>query len=77
MNQKVNCIKIYQAGGPEVLNFESNELLELQDNEVLIRHHAIGVNFIDTYYRTGPYQLPLPSGIGSEAAGVIKKSDVL
>jgi len=73
MKQMVNGIKIHQTGGPEVLNLESHELSQLQDDEVLIRHYAIGVNFIDTYYRTGLYQVPLPSGIGSEAAGVIEE----
>jgi NADPH:quinone reductase len=61
-----------RTGGPEVL--ETEELGELAPGagEILIRHEAIGVNFIDTYHRSGLYPQELPSGLGSEAAGMVE-----
>ena len=58
---------------PEVLQIRNIELQELQPDQVLIETKAIGLNYIDTYHRSGSYPLPLPSGIGVEASGVIKK----
>lgn len=69
---KTHAIKIESHGGPEVLSYREINLESLNDHDVLVRHHAIGVNFVDTYYRSGLYSIPLPSGIGSEAAGVIE-----
>ena len=66
-------VKIEKTGGPEVLKFEATKLDKPEDGEVLIEHKAIGLNFIDTYHRSGLYPLELPSGIGGEASGVIKK----
>ena len=57
----------------EVLKLESVELPAPGAQEVLVRHTAIGVNFSDVYLRTGLYARPLPSGMGSEAAGVIER----
>jgi len=68
-----HAIRFAHTGGPEVLSFEEITLPEPKAGEALVRHHAIGVNFIDTYHRSGLYQLPLPSGLGSEAAGVVEK----
>ena len=66
-------IKIEKTGGPEVLKFETIELGKPGPEEVLIEHKAIGLNFIDTYHRSGLYPLELPSGIGGEGSGIIKK----
>ena len=66
-------VKIEKAGGPEVLKFETIEIGAPGPEEVLIEHKAIGLNFIDTYHRSGLYPLDLPSGIGGEASGIIKK----
>lgn len=66
------AIRIHQAGGPEVLSWEPVELPAPGAGEVTIRHAAVGLNFIDTYHRTGLYPLPLPSGIGLEGAGVVE-----
>ena len=66
-------VKIEKTGGPEVLKFESIKLNSPAPEEVLIEHKAIGLNFIDTYHRSGLYPLELPSGIGGEASGVIKQ----
>jgi NADPH2:quinone reductase len=67
----MKAIRFEKTGGPEVLQYEDIELLPPANGEVRVRHTAIGVNFIDTYHRSGLYKLPLPSGLGSEAAGVV------
>lgn len=69
---KTKAIRIHEHGGPEVLRFESVDLPEPAEGEARIRHTAIGLNFIDTYHRSGLYPLNLPSGLGSEAAGVVE-----
>ena len=66
-------VKIEKTGGPEVLKFATIKLNSLTPEEVLIEHKAIGLNFIDTYHRSGLYPVDLPSGIGAEGAGIIKK----
>ena len=66
-------VKIEKTGGPEVLKIENIKISEPGPNDVLIKTKAIGLNYIDTYHRSGSYPLPLPSGIGVEASGIIKK----
>jgi NADPH2:quinone reductase len=67
------AIRIRQTGGPEVLRWEDVELAEPKEGEVLIRHTAVGLNFIDVYFRTGLYPTPpLPFVPGLEAAGVVQ-----
>ena len=66
-------VKIEKTGGPEVLKFETIELGKPGPEEVLIELKAIGLNFIDIYHRSGLYPLELPSGIGGEGSGIIKK----
>jgi len=61
-----------QTGGPDVLGLQQIELASPGQGEVRVRHRAIGVNFIDIYHRTGLYKLPLPSGLGLEAAGDVE-----
>jgi NADPH:quinone reductase len=68
----MKAIRFAKAGGPEVLSLEDVELPPPAAGQVRVRHKAIGVNFIDTYHRTGLYPVPLPSGIGVEAAGVVE-----
>jgi len=68
----VNAIRFSAVGRAEVLRFEPIELPEPAAGEVRLRHTAIGLNFIDTYHRSGLYPLPLPSGLGLEAAGVVE-----
>ena len=60
------------TGGPEVLKAHHIDMPRPGPGEVLVRNEAVGLNFIDTYHRSGLYKLPLPSGLGSEAAGVVK-----
>jgi NADPH2:quinone reductase len=67
----MKAIRFSQTGGPEVLKYEDVELPPPGPGQARVRHTAIGVNFIDTYHRCGLYKLPLPSGLGSEAAGVV------
>ena len=66
-------VNFSKTGGPEVLKYEKQSISEPKENEVLIKHSAIGLNFIDTYHRSGLYPVPLPSGIGLEGAGIIEK----
>ena len=66
-------VNFSKTGGPEVLTYEKLSISEPKENEVLIKHSAIGLNFIDTYHRSGLYPVPLPSSIGLEAAGIIEK----
>lgn len=66
------AIRIHRFGGPEVLELDSVELPPPAPGEARVRHTAIGLNFIDTYHRSGLYPLELPSGLGSEAAGVVE-----
>jgi NADPH2:quinone reductase len=67
-----HAIRFHKTGGPEVLQWEEASVPQPGPGEVLIRHKAVGLNFIDTYHRTGLYPVPLPSGIGLEAAGVVE-----
>ena len=68
---KIKAIRFDRTGGPEVLDYRDYELPPPGAGEVRVRHTAIGVNFIETYVRTGLYPVPLPSGLGTEAAGVV------
>ena len=70
---KARAIRIHSHGGPEVLAAETIDLPDPGAGEVLIRHTAIGVNFQDVYHRSGFYPLSMPSGIGTEAVGVVEK----
>lgn len=65
------AIRIHRTGGPEVLVWEEVELPSPGNGQVRVRHTAVGVNYIDTYHRSGLYPLQLPAVIGREAAGVV------
>ncbi|HJS45576.1 MAG TPA: quinone oxidoreductase [Rhizomicrobium sp.] len=67
----IKAIRFEKTGGSDVLQYVDYDLPPPAKGQVQVRHAAIGVNFIDTYHRTGLYPLPLPSGIGSEAAGIV------
>ena len=66
------AIRFHQTGGPEVLRWEEVAVGDPAPGEARVRHEAVGLNFIDTYHRTGLYPMPLPSGIGLEGAGVVE-----
>src|SRR5262252_7871003 len=68
-----HAIRFHETGGPEVLKWEEIEVGDPAPGEILLRQTAVGLNFIDTYHRSGLYKVPLPSGIGSEGAGVVEK----
>src|SRR6266850_1247827 len=67
-----HAIRFHKTGGPEVLQWEEVSVPQPGPGEALIRHKAIGLNYIDTYHRTGLYPMPLPSGLGLEGAGVVE-----
>ena len=69
----MKSIKVTKTGGPEVLELEEITLDKPGADEVQIEHVSIGLNYIDTYHRSGLYPLQLPTGIGLEAAGIIKE----
>lgn len=69
---KSRVVQITHNGGPEVLQLVEQEVPAPGTGEVLLRHHAVGLNFIDVYQRSGLYQLPLPLNLGMEAAGVVE-----
>jgi NADPH:quinone reductase len=73
---QAKSVRIKAQGGPEVLAVEMIDVAEPGPGEVLIRHTAIGLNFQDIYHRSGLYPLSVPSGLGTEAAGVIEKLGV-
>ncbi len=66
------AIRITETGGPDVMRWEDVEVGEPGEGQARIRHTAVGVNLLDTYHRSGLYPLPLPAGIGSEAAGIVE-----
>jgi NADPH2:quinone reductase len=66
------AIRFHTTGGPEVLKLESVQVGEPGPGQARVRHTFIAVNFIDIYFRTGRYPAPLPSGLGSDAVGVVE-----
>jgi NADPH:quinone reductase len=66
------AIRFHKTGGPEVLVWEDVEVGDPGPGQIRIRQHAVGLNFVDVYQRSGLYQMPLPSGAGSEGAGVVE-----
>lgn len=68
---KTHAMRAYEFGGPEVMQWEEVDLPDPAAGEIQVRHTAIGLNFIDVYHRTGLYPIDLPSGMGSEAAGIV------
>lgn len=68
----MKAIRFEKTGGPEVLQWQDITLAKPGPGEVRLRHTAIGLNYIDTYHRSGLYPVPMPSGIGLEACGVVE-----
>jgi NADPH2:quinone reductase len=66
------AIRLHQIGGAEVLTLESVEVGAPGPGQVRVRHNFVAVNFIDIYFRTGRYPMPLPNGLGSDAVGVVE-----
>jgi len=68
----ITAVRIHETGGPEVMKLEQVNLADPGPGEVRVRHKAIGLNFIDTYHRSGLYPVKLPSPLGVEASGVVE-----
>ncbi|KML16013.1 MULTISPECIES: quinone oxidoreductase family protein [Burkholderia] len=66
-----HAVRFHETGGPDVLRWEAVDVGEPGAGQVRLRHEAVGLNFADTYFRSGLYPVPLPAGIGVEAAGVV------
>jgi NADPH2:quinone reductase len=67
-----HAVRFHQPGGPEVLRWEEVVVGDPGPGQVRVRHAAVGLNFADTYFRSGLYRVPLPAGMGVEAAGVVE-----
>ncbi|TXH88298.1 MAG: quinone oxidoreductase [Rhodoferax sp.] len=70
--QTSRAVRIHQHGGPEQLRLEQVQVGEPGAGEIRIRHHAVGLNFIDVYHRTGLYPMTLPAQLGMEGAGIVE-----
>ncbi|MBR8212522.1 quinone oxidoreductase family protein [Burkholderia cenocepacia] len=66
-----HAVRFHETGSPDVLRWEAVEVGDPGPGQVRLRHEAVGLNFADTYFRSGLYPVPLPAGIGVEAAGVV------
>ena len=67
-----HVIRIHEHGGPDVMKWETIDVGDPGEKEIRVRHTAVGLNYIDTYHRSGLYKIPMPSVIGREAAGVVE-----
>lgn len=72
MTEQCKAIRIETTGGPEVMKWVDVDLPEVGPKEVLLRHEAVGLNYIDVYFRTGMYPQPMPGSLGMEGAGVVE-----
>jgi NADPH2:quinone reductase len=68
----IQAIRLRQNGGPEQMEMVDVEVGQPGPGEIRIRHHAVGLNFIDVYQRTGLYPMQLPAGLGMEGAGIVE-----
>ncbi|NRH26586.1 quinone oxidoreductase [Pseudomonas sp. MS19] len=66
------AVRFYKTGGPEVMQYEDVEVGDPGPGEVRLRQVAVGLNYADTYFRNGTYPIPMPNGMGVEAAGVVE-----
>src|SRR5580658_5565098 len=69
----VQAIRFEKTGGPEVLEWQRVEVGKPGPGQVRLKHTAVGLNFVDTYQRSGLYPMPLPSGLGGEGAGIVEE----
>ncbi|NHV31060.1 quinone oxidoreductase [Burkholderia sp. D-99] len=67
-----HAVRFHETGGPDVLRWEAIDVGNPGAGQVRLRHDAVGLNFADTYFRSGLYPVPLPAGLGVEAAGVVE-----
>ncbi|HEY6354388.1 MAG TPA: alcohol dehydrogenase catalytic domain-containing protein, partial [Burkholderiaceae bacterium] len=66
------AIRLHETGGPEVLKLETVDVGAPGPGQARVRHSYVAVNFIDIYFRTGRYPLPMPNGLGSDAVGIVE-----
>ena len=71
-----HAIRMHEAGGPDVLRWEEVAVGSPGPGQARLRHIAVGLNFADTYFRTGMYPAALPSGIGMEGSGVVEAAGI-
>jgi NADPH2:quinone reductase len=69
----MKAVRVKEYGGPEVMSYEDVDMPELGDTDILVKVEASGINYIDTYQRSGLYQIPLPATLGLEAAGTVQE----
>ena len=69
----MKAVRVKEYGGPEVMSYENMDMPELGEHDALVKIEASGINYIDTYQRSGLYQVPLPATLGLEAAGTVEK----
>ena len=69
----MKAVRVNEYGGPEALSYEDIEKPVPSNKEALVKINASGINYIDTYQRSGLYQVPLPTTLGLEAAGIIEE----
>jgi len=67
-----HAIRVHQPGGPEVMQWEEVTVGDPGPGQARVRHTAVGLNYIDTYHRSGLYKLPMPTALGSEGAGIVE-----
>lgn len=72
MTTQARAIRFYETGGPDVIKLEKVKIGPPGPGQARVRHTYVAVNFIDIYFRTGRYPLPLPNGLGSDAVGVVE-----
>ena len=70
---KTKAIRVHKQGGPEEMKWETVDLPTIKEGEILIKHTAIGLNYIDTYHRSGLYPMPVPLTLGLEGAGIVEE----
>ena len=69
----MKAVRVKEYGGPEVMSYENMDMPKLGEHDALVKIEASGVNYIDTYQRSGLYQIPLPATLGLEAAGTVEE----
>ena len=69
----MKAVRVKEYGGPEVMSYENMDMPELGEHDALVKIEASGINYIDTYQRSGLYQIPLPATLGLEAAGTVEE----
>ncbi|PCJ27999.1 MAG: NADPH:quinone reductase [SAR86 cluster bacterium] len=69
----MKAVRVKEYGGPEVMSYEDTDVPTIGSTDVLVKVEAAGINFIDTYQRSGLYQIPLPATLGLEAAGTVEE----